>query len=67
MSKLTETTLLPLSLVIIIISTAVTIGVTYQKAEASHTEVEKLKDFQKEIIDRLARIETKQDAILKHK
>ena len=62
MSKITETTLLPLSLVIIIISASIGIGMTYQKADASQAEVEKLKDFQQEIIDRLARIETKIDA-----
>ena len=65
MSKLTESTLLPLSLVIVIITTAVTIGVTYQKVEAHEAKINRVEAFQQEVIDRLARIETKQDQILK--
>lgn len=78
MSKLTENTLIPLSLVITIIGGVVWLSVMYQRVEAhqeklGHIEqqqdhiVEKQKLFESEVIDRLARIETKQDALLHKK
>lgn len=67
MNKIKESTLLPISLVSALIATAVTVGVTYQKVEAHEQKITAGEKFQQEVIDRLARIETKQDAILKSK
>jgi len=76
MSKITEATLIPISLVVAIIGGVVWLSVMYQRVEAHQEKlqvidkkqdgiVEKQKLFEHEIIDRLARIETKQDAILR--
>ena len=76
MSKLTEQTLIPLSLVITILGGVIWLSVMYQKVEAgqlvqreNRIEIQELKrdqaQYKTDVTDRLARMETKIDALLK--
>lgn len=57
--KLTEQTLIPLSLVGSIIGGVIWLSVIYYKSEATAKDVDQLKQYQLEVISRLSRIETK--------
>ena len=70
MSKITENTLLPLSLVSILIGGIFWLSTMYSKVEAHEDNLNKIQNqqtafiasdnnFKEEVIDRLARIETK--------
>jgi hypothetical protein len=61
--KLTEQTLIPLSLVGSIIGGVVWLSVIYYKSEATAKDVDQLKQYQLEVIHKLSRIETKLELI----
>jgi hypothetical protein len=65
--KLTEQTLIPLSLVGSIVGGVVWLSVIYYKSEATAKDVDQLKSYQLEVIQRLSRIETKLEHLEKEK
>jgi hypothetical protein len=65
--KLSEQTLIPLSLVGSIIGGVVWLSVIYYKSEATAKDVDQLKSYQLEVIQRLSRIETKLEHLEKEK
>lgn len=67
MTKLTEQTLIPLSLVGSILGGVIWLSVIYYKSEATARDVDQLKLYQLEVIHKLSRIETKLELIEKQK
>jgi hypothetical protein len=65
--KLSEQTLIPLSLVGSIVGGVVWLSVIYYKSEATAKDVDQLKSYQLEVIQRLSRIETKLEHLEKEK
>lgn len=63
MTKLTEQTLIPVSLVGSIIGGVIWLSVIYYKSEATAKDVDQLKEYQLEVIHKLSRIETKLELI----
>ncbi len=74
MAKFSESTLIPMSLVVTIVGAVIPMGVLYQKVEAHTIQIDKNSatilrqtQFESEVIDRLARIETLLGEERKHK
>jgi len=65
--EITEATAVPIGLMIVIIGAVLTIGSMRDKVEAHETRIQRVEDtetrFTQEVIDRLARIETKINGI----
>ena len=66
MTKLTEQTLIPVSLVGSILGGVIWLSVIYFKAEATAKDVDQLKQYQLEVIHKLSRIETKLELLEKY-
>jgi hypothetical protein len=62
-SKITESTLIPLSLVVTFLGGIAWLTVLYSKVEASEIKLGRLDVFERQVIERLARIEEKLDTV----